>query len=60
MTGVRLFFYVIYIAFGAIIITRLLGLGWRPQLIPGLVLGVLLIVLGAYRLSSAIRPRDRT
>ena len=57
MTIVRLVFYVLYIVFGLIILAKLLATGLHPQLIPGLVLGLLLIVLGTYRLSSVFRAR---
>ncbi|MDP9111365.1 MAG: hypothetical protein M3M96_07015 [Candidatus Eremiobacteraeota bacterium] len=57
MTLVRLVFYVTYIAFGVIIIAKLLATGLRPQLIPGLVLGILLIILGVYRLASVFQAR---
>ena len=59
MTYLRLAFYLAYVALGAVIIVRTLNFGLRPQLIPGLVLGVLLIVLGVYRLSSFLQSRER-
>jgi len=59
VTYARLAFYVFYIGLGGVILARMLAFGLRPQLIPGLVLGVLLIVLGVYRLSSFFQSRER-
>lgn len=57
MTGVRLAFYVLYVALGAAIILRLAWSGLRPQMISGLVLGAALMALGIYRLRLYLQMR---
>jgi hypothetical protein len=42
---------------GAIVVVRLLAFGVRFELVPGLVLGIALIWLGAHRLSLIARLR---
>ena len=59
MTALRLFFYVAYIALGCVIVVRMLGAGVSMAILPGLVLGTLLIVLGAYRIRLFLGMRQR-
>jgi len=57
MIPVRVVFYVLYVALGAIILVRVLAYGVRMETITGIVLGGLLIALGAYRLAQVLRIR---
>lgn len=57
MTGVRIVFYVLYIALGLIIVARMLSAGLRWEIFTGVIFGLLLIVLGAYRIASFLRSR---
>ena len=57
MTNLRLGFYVLYVILGAIIIVRLLSAGPHWEVISGLILGVLLIALGLYRIVQIVRGR---
>lgn len=55
MIRVRLAFYALYTLLGTIILVRLLSAGFHWETIGGLVLGLALIALGAYRLRLYIR-----
>lgn len=57
MTNLRLAFYVLYVILGAIIIVRLFSAGPRWELVSGLILGVLLMALGLYRIAQVVRGR---
>lgn len=58
MIAVRLVFYVLYMALGVVIVVRMLSAGPHWQILTGVALGLLLIGLGAYRLSLAARLRS--
>lgn len=51
MKGLRTVFYICYVVFGAVIVYRMLSVGIRRETITGIVLGLLLIALGLYRLA---------
>ena len=54
MIYVRLVFYGLYIVFGAAILAKMLAVhSWG--IIPGVVLGLALMLLGAYRLMTYFR-----
>ncbi|MHB8148351.1 MAG: hypothetical protein ACYDGM_13975 [Vulcanimicrobiaceae bacterium] len=42
---------------GAVVIVRMLGQGLRIEILPGVVLGVAMLALGAHRLSLILRIR---
>ena len=42
---------------GAVVIVRMLGLGLRFEILPGLVLGVAMLALGTHRFSLIMRIR---
>jgi hypothetical protein len=57
MIGLRLIFYVFYIAFGVAIAIRLIPFGIRTETVGGFVLAAALIGLGLYRLQLYARMR---
>ncbi len=57
MIGARLGFYVMYVILGAVILVRLLSIGFHWQTVSGLVVGAALIALGVYRLNLYARMR---
>ncbi len=57
MIPLRVGFYVLYVALGTIILVRVLAYGVRMETLTGIVLGALLIALGAYRLTQVLRIR---
>lgn len=57
MISLRVVFYVLYVVLGAIVLVRVLGYGIRTETLTGIVLGVLLMALGLYRLTQVFRIR---
>lgn len=57
MTRLRLAFYVLYVVLGAVMLVRLLSIGFHWQTVSGVVLGLALIALGLYRLRLYARMR---
>jgi hypothetical protein len=57
MIRLRTGFYFLYVALGTIILVRVLSFGVRFETITGIVLGILLIALGIYRLFQVTRVR---
>jgi hypothetical protein len=57
MISLRVAFYVLYVVLGAIILVRVVGYGIRMETLTGIVLGVLLMALGIYRLTQVLRIR---
>jgi len=57
MTNIRLGFSFIYIALGIAIIVRLLHYGFHRELFGGIVLGLVIIAFGVYRLAFYFRTR---
>ena len=48
---VRLMLAALLVVVGATIVGRMLGFGLHPEILPGIVLGAAMIVLGVHRLS---------
>ncbi|MBV8245515.1 MAG: hypothetical protein JOZ38_06320 [Candidatus Eremiobacteraeota bacterium] len=57
MMGVRGVISWLYVGLGLVILVRLLAHGWHWELLSGLVLAILLIALGWYRIRAAARMR---
>ncbi len=57
MIGLRAAFYVLFVLLGSIILIRVLAYGVRYETLTGIVLGILLIALGVYRLVQLARMR---
>lgn len=55
MIRVRLAFYGIYVVLGAVIVARLLHGGLHWQLATGVIFGVLLMLLGIYRIATYVK-----
>jgi hypothetical protein len=57
VTNVRLAFFALYVVLGVIIVARLLGAGLHPEIVPGVILGILFASLGVYRIAQFLRSR---
>ena len=58
MIRLRLAFYALYIVLGLAIMLRILAMGLHWQALSGVILGALLVALGAYRIASFVRRRS--
>jgi hypothetical protein len=52
---IRGFFAIAMMVIGAVILVRMLGLGVRIEILPGVVLGIAMIALGLHRMSLILR-----
>jgi hypothetical protein len=57
VTPVRLAFYALYIVLGVVIVARMLSIGLHWELLTGIIFGLLLVVLGIYRIVQYIKGR---
>ncbi|HVA28529.1 MAG TPA: hypothetical protein VNF68_10135 [Candidatus Baltobacteraceae bacterium] len=58
MLYVRMLLSIAIAVVGAILIVRMFGQGLRFEILPGLVLGLAMVALGAHRLSLILRARN--